>query len=453
MEKLNKVIDDISKLKFKTKTELIKKLKYFYENNDDKSEINMPYDLIVDMVRATDIKTKKVKLPLFIRKWNDYLKIDEHTIDIKIPKEYKKTHEQFKKLWNTPQPKQRSPEWYVYRKGRITASSGAQAIGECPYQGSTRNDFIMSKCDAEPPFVQNDATHHGVKYEPPATMVYEHIKNILITEFGCLPHPTIDYLGASPDGIGSKMTLDYKFSDFMGVMLEIKCPPRRKIKDSGKIDGEIVPHYYWVQVQLQLECCDLEVCDFLQCHITEYKSRDAYLKDDCKDCEGHETENGIKMKIPDYCKKGVIVQFMPKNNIHDEKKYKAKWIYPPSLNFTEEEYDEWIVYLTDNWQKEFDRIYNEDDLYARDFYWDEVLYWKLKKCHICRVYRDRDWFEENLPKFKETWDEITFYRKNNDKYLEFKDELNFKYPTKITLCHNKLKKNFLKEDLDSDFSD
>ena len=35
----------------------------------------------------------------------------------------------------------------------------------------------------------------------------------------------------------------------------------------GEIDGEICPHYYWVQVQVQLECCDLEEFDFWQCSI------------------------------------------------------------------------------------------------------------------------------------------------------------------------------------------
>ena len=40
-------------------------------------------------------------------------------------------------------------------------------------------------------------------------------------------------------------------------MLEIKCPPIRKFTTE-------VPEHYWIQMQGQLETCDLEECDFLQ---------------------------------------------------------------------------------------------------------------------------------------------------------------------------------------------
>ena len=40
-----------------------------------------------------------------------------------------------------------------------------------------------------------------------------------------------------------------------GRMLEIKCPYSRVING-------IVPDNYEVQMQIQLEVCDLEICDF-----------------------------------------------------------------------------------------------------------------------------------------------------------------------------------------------
>ena len=97
------------------------------------------------------------------------------------------------------------------------------------------------------PFLDNIHCHHGKKYEPIATMIYEHIYNNKVTEFGCLPSSKYPILAASPDGICSKSTLDGKFSDRLGTMLEIKCPVTRYIYTKGKISGE----YYdgtWIDV-------------------------------------------------------------------------------------------------------------------------------------------------------------------------------------------------------------
>ena len=55
-------------------------------------------------------------------------------------------------------------------------------------------------------------------------------------------------------------------------MLEIKCPPKRKFTDE-------VPLHYWMQMQGQLETCDLEECDFLQVKILEYSSEQEYNDD------------------------------------------------------------------------------------------------------------------------------------------------------------------------------
>ena len=57
-----------------------------------------------------------------------------------------------------------------------------------------------------------------------------------MTEFGALPSLTY-FFAASPDGIFSKSTLDGKFSERLGTMIEIKCPLVRPIKTYGEIDG------------------------------------------------------------------------------------------------------------------------------------------------------------------------------------------------------------------------
>ena len=111
----------------------------------------------------------------------------------------------------------------------ITASDIATALGENPYEPP--EGLIIKKCDPDFPFLDNKFVHHGKKYEPTATMIYEHIYNVKVTEFGCLKHPKISFLGASPDGICSKSTLDNKFSPMLGRMLEIKCPLSRENKN------------------------------------------------------------------------------------------------------------------------------------------------------------------------------------------------------------------------------
>ena len=100
------------------------------------------------------------------------------------------------------------------------------------------------------------------------------MNNLEIIEFGLIPHPDFTIFGASPDGICSNDSLD----EFVGRMLEIKCPPKRKFTKT-------VPKHYWYQMQGQLECCNLEECDFLQVKICEYDSFDDYVKDENSDME------------------------------------------------------------------------------------------------------------------------------------------------------------------------
>ena len=55
-------------------------------------------------------------------------------------------------------------------------------------------------------------------------------------------------------------------------MLEIKCPKSRPITG-------IIPPVYFGQVQGQLEVCDLEYCDFLECELREYNNQKEFFED------------------------------------------------------------------------------------------------------------------------------------------------------------------------------
>jgi hypothetical protein len=132
----------------------------------------------------------------------------------------------------------------------------------------------------------------GNKYESVAVLIYEYRNNVKVLEFGCLKHPFINFLGASPDGI----TED-------GIMLEIKCPSTREITG-------IPPPYYWCQVQGQLEVCELDRCDFLECKIKEYDGEEEYLNDNYDGGDLSFINQGVSFKP----KTGDLVIFP--GNIH-----------------------------------------------------------------------------------------------------------------------------------------
>ena len=392
-----------------------------HTNNIDYNELvkevsveypDVPYLLVRDicsrMIDTTiTINTTKV-YDINFRNWDKILKIDEiNNTDIKIPKKHMKTFKQFKTLYNTPQPEQRTKDWFDYRYNRITASDTASAIDTNPYESV--ESFICKKCDPNFPFLDNDFVFHGKKYEQIATSLYEHLYNSKVTEFGCVPSDKHLFLGASPDGISSKSTLDYKFNEKLGTMLEIKCPFVREITCKGEIAGGICPYYYYCQVQQQLECCDLENCDFIQCELREYKDREEYLKDTTHTFKIYEGTEGTEMSPDNTMSKGYLLQFLPKNYIPrydgDKPNFQGRFIYPPRLTMTQTMYDEWVLSTLDNWQTEMPDI-------AETFYFDKVLYWKINIAHTVTIPRDREWFNDVFPILTETWSKVTYYREH-----------------------------------------
>ena len=343
---------------------------------------------------------------------NCFREFEETYPDIDIPPAYKKLNDHFYKLLKLPQPEQRTKEWFDYRYNRITASDTAAAIDLNPYEPV--ESFILKKCDPNYPFRDNATVFHGKKYEPTATMIYEHIYNSRVFEFGALPSEEYYYLGASPDGICSKYTLDNKFSERLGTMLEIKCPVTRDIKNKGKIAGDICPFYYYCQVQQQLLCCELEKCDFWQCKLSEYKNRQEYLSDN-EFGPNTEGDNGNKIIIDDKLKKGIILEFYPKKFIpefeEDNIEWKSKYIIPKRLDMTSEEYDIWVIKMLDEYKELYPNIH-------KDYYFYRIIYWKLETSHNVTITRDDIFLKSIIPILKSTFDKIIYYRKNLDKLPE-----------------------------------
>jgi putative phage-type endonuclease len=124
---------------------------------------------------------------------------------------------QLSKLKQIPVVEQRSDEWYEIRKTLITASDFAQALGKGKF--GTKKQFIKKKCGFDDSSIDMNLPplQWGVRYEEVANMFYQYKMNVNVFEFGIIRHPSIECLGASPDGISEH-----------GIMLEIKCPWKRK---------------------------------------------------------------------------------------------------------------------------------------------------------------------------------------------------------------------------------
>ena len=272
----------------------------------------------------------------------------------------------FKHLEKIPQPEQRSEEWYTYRNNRLTASDFYSVIDKGG--PSKRNDLIMKKCGADMPFLTNDAILHGIKFEELAVQIYEKRNNVTITEFGCIPHPIIPFFGASPDGI---VHYNSENKNYVGRMLEIKCPKSRKING-------IIPPGYFAQVQGQLEVCDLEYCDFLECDFQKYPSKDSFFED---------TEP--------FKEKGIIVE------LYDGNLKKTLYYYSEEKHVKcRETFEIWQEGL-------ISKIYDNEHLEYLT-----TTFWYLNKYNVVLVKRDKRYFTNNFENLKSFWDDVLKYREN-----------------------------------------
>ena len=262
-------------------------------------------------------------------------------------------------LREIPQPVQRTPEWYQFRWNLITASNAWKAFES----QSTINQLIYEKCQPIKKFDDNGdedvkmvntntSLHWGQKFEPLSVLIYEHKYKTQVEDFGCIQHKTYKFIGASPDGI-----IVNKNCDRYGRMLEIKNVVSRDINGIPKKE-------YWVQMQLQMEVCDLDECDFLETKFTEYTDYTAY-KNDTTD----------KMK-------GIIIYFHTKDG-------KPFYVYKPL-----EETD------VTKWEDDTLSLYQSDKY---NYTYMKFIYWKLDVFSCVLVLRNKDWFKNNIPQLEKVW--------------------------------------------------
>ena len=286
--------------------------------------------------------------------------------------------EKLNKLKKLELPEQRTKEWYEIRETILTASSLADAIGEGHF--STRDQLLAQKCGGPRGSVPFSIVEWGVMYEPVATKFYELMNKLTVLEFGLVPHPTFKIFGASPDGICD----DDSPPDYVGRMLEIKCPPKRQFTKE-------VPRHYWMQMQGQLESCDLEECDFLQVKFIEYFTEQEY-NDDLLLEDGSLKEGYSSNNLP----KGLLIAFVKDNPGGD-----------PTIKY---EYCDFYQSYDDlnEWKPKMMAEYE-----SSDFEYDRVVHhwWKIERYECVLVGRDRKWWLEVQPKIIDFWEDVLHYRK------------------------------------------
>lgn len=252
-------------------------------------------------------------------------------------------------LLSLPKIEQRTQEWYDARQTLITASDFAQALGEGKF--GSQKQLIQKKCGFEQDSFNNSAPalKWGTMYEDVACTIYSQRNGMEVHEFGLLRHPTVSHFGASPDGVSD-----------CGIMVEIKCPYKRKI------DGT-VPMQYFYQIQGQLDVCGLNECDYFECEFFESENIDDI-------CWNSEYE------------KGAIIE------------YSETYLYSP-VSAICSPYD-----LT-KWVNDQDK----ENMVC-------VHYYTLTKCNTIRVYKDETFLQEKMALLDEVWTKIQGYRADEELY-------------------------------------
>jgi putative phage-type endonuclease len=262
-------------------------------------------------------------------------------------------------LKTVPQPEQRTPEWYEYRNKRITASDMGCVFGKSPF--CSRAQLLRKKVypeEVENLSESNPFLNHGIKHEDTALHVYEAQEDVHVIEYGCIPHDTIECIGASPDGITDD-----------GIMQEIKCPYSRPIYGPP-------PIYYWYQIQIQLEVAELNQCDYIETQIKEYPEETFWERVEKEDWTiSHEA--------------GIMVEYM---DMTSQKLQRIR--YPPQAPLDKEVVNDWITSTI------------EEVISDSNHEYMNTLYWVMEIYSCMPIYRDRRWFTRNLPDIENFWKEV-----------------------------------------------
>jgi putative phage-type endonuclease len=148
---------------------------------------------------------------------------------------------------------QGTPEWMSERAGRVTASALVNVLMKKDAAGYQNYlaQLVCERLTGQPiETFKSAAMEHGNETEPQARAFYELETGLTVAECGFVAHPSINWTGASPDGLVGNDGL-----------VEIKCPqPAKHMKN---LMGGAIDRGYVLQMQWQIECTGRKWCDFV----------------------------------------------------------------------------------------------------------------------------------------------------------------------------------------------
>ena len=148
---------------------------------------------------------------------------------------------------------QRTEEWFAARLGRVTASRVADVIAKTKTGYSASRENYMAQLVVErltqtkAESYTSAAMMHGVEQEPFARAAYEATQGVMVEEVGFVSHPSIEWAGASPDGLVGD-----------DGCVEIKCPNTATMIET--LLSQKVPGKYITQMQFQMACTGRKWC-------------------------------------------------------------------------------------------------------------------------------------------------------------------------------------------------
>ena len=154
-------------------------------------------------------------------------------------------------------PYQGSAQWFSDRLGKLTGSRMAAGMAlrqdgkESAKVSNLRLELLYERREDQifDHFVSKEMKW-GIEQEPFAREAYEVETGEIVKLCGFVDHPSIDWLGASPDGLIGRDGL-----------VEFKCPAS-KTHLVYQING-VVPDDYKPQMILQMLCTGRKWCDFV----------------------------------------------------------------------------------------------------------------------------------------------------------------------------------------------
>lgn len=164
-------------------------------------------------------------------------------------------------------------------------------------------------------------------------------------------------------------------------MLEIKCPPKREFTKE-------VPKHYWMQMQGQLEACNLEECDFLQVKFCEYITETSFIEDTYEK-DGIINHTLSKNGYP----KGLVIAFIQNNEELN-----------PTIHYEYSEFGKTLNELKEWYNKTKSSYSQKYDICKK--HW-----WRIERYECTLVARDRKWWLSVQPKLLDFWEDVEIHRK------------------------------------------